>query len=771
MIDHLNVDDAPWANPYAAPISIDPGYGQQGIARTPIYTYSSIVSLLPQPDADVIAIGQTFPYNPLDIAFARYAPSGALDRSFGQQGTVRGSITHEPDQLFDAALLPDGSILAVGWATIGYYAFLAKFGPDGAPDDSFGNLGRVFGPLQVSSYNALAVLPDGGIIAAGRQAASGDPQSDLFVRRYDADGSIDASFRTDLAATALAGATDVALLDDGRFLVTGWANGHLALSRHAADGTPDVDFGEAGTAILANGTASRAQTMALLADGRITVVGTRWTDAGSDVFVARFLPDGTPDGSFGTLGATAIELPGYQQATGIGLFPDGSLVAVAMASGSSPRGTVIVRLDAQGGHYDPWGDGNGTPRILDLGDMAAHALALAPDNSILLGGSIPLADTYHTQFALTRLQFDSPLVLALDATVPFVRTIPKDFFIDPEGQPLAYRAERADGLPLPRWLAFDPVTSVLSGVPAEEDAGAHLLALYASDGTSETQSTLTFMIRPQHGVLGTPLSETLEGTDAADTLAGAGGTDQLFGGPGDDLLKGGEGADLLHGGAGTDTAVFDGRSDQYVHFMHSGRLHVVDRLSDRDATDSITEVEHLRFLADGRAIDLAATHVASVLEYIASYDDLIAGFGTDEALGYAHLLGSGLAEQRAAVFNGLEYIASYADLISGLGADARAGALHYIHAGQAEERSTHFDSLAYIAANPDLIAGFGANADLGATHFIVTGHAESRPTTFDTARYLANYADLRAGFGDDTVLATSHYIQAGHHEGRTDQAL
>jgi len=766
VIDHLNVDDAPWANPYAAPISIDAGF-----ARAPFYTYSSIVSLLPQPDASIIAVGHAFPYPPLDLTFARYSPNGALDRSFGLQGTARSSITHEPDQLFDAALLPDGSILAVGWATVGYFAFLAKFGPDGAPDDSFGDLGRVFGPLQVSSYNALAVLPDGGIIAAGRQAASGDPQSDLFVRRYDADGIVDASFRTDLAASALAGATDVALLDDGRFLVAGWANGHLALSRHAADGTPDVDFGEAGTAIMANGTASRAQAMALLTDGRITVVGARWTDAGSDVFVARFLPDGTPDASFGTLGATSIELPGSQQAKGIGLFPDGSLVTIAAATSSLGSAALIVRLDAQGKHYDPWGDGNGTPRVLDLGNMAARTLALASDDSILLGGSIPIAGTHQTQFALTRLQFDSLPVFALDATVPFGRTMPSDLFIDPEGQPLAYRAERGDGLPLPRWLAFDPVTGVLSGVPAEEDAGAHLIALYASDGTSEARSTIALMIRPQHGVLGTHLSETLEGTDAADTLAGAGGTDQLLGGLGDDLLKGGEGVDLLYGGAGTDTAVFDGRSDQYVHFMHSGHLHVVDRVPGRDGTDLITEVEHLRFLADGRAIDLAATHVASVLEYIASYDDLIAGFGTDEALGYTHLVGSGLEEQRAAVFNGLEYIASYDDLIAGLGADARAGALHYIHAGQAEERSIRFDSLAYIAANPDLIAGFGANADLGAAHFIVTGRGESRPTTFDTARYLANYADLRAGFGDDTVLANSHYIQAGHLEGRTDQAL
>jgi hypothetical protein len=117
----------------------------------------------------------------------------------------------------------------------------------------------------------------------------------------------------------------------------------------------------------------------------------------------------------------------------------------------------------------------------------------------------------------------------------------------------------------------------------------------------------------------------------------------------------------------------------------------------------------------------------------------------------------------------LDYIASYSDLRAAFGTDAAMGRSHFLEHGLAEDRSVSFRGLDYIASHPDLIAAFGADRDAGARHYITNGATEGRLTDgFDGARYLANYADLRATFGNDTDAAAAHFITLGHAEGRTD---
>ena len=137
----------------------------------------------------------------------------------------------------------------------------------------------------------------------------------------------------------------------------------------------------------------------------------------------------------------------------------------------------------------------------------------------------------------------------------------------------------------------------------------------------------------------------------------------------------------------------------------------------------------------------ASVHLASVdgLEYIASYSDLIAAFGTDKAAGHQHFATQGLFEGRTVSFDGLEYIASYGDLINA------------------------FHTQVAASSNPE---------NIGATHFIQSGSAEHRATeVFDAAQYLENYADLQAAFHGDLHAATLHYITTGYFEHRTDHPI
>ena len=161
------------------------------------------------------------------------------------------------------------------------------------------------------------------------------------------------------------------------------------------------------------------------------------------------------------------------------------------------------------------------------------------------------------------------------------------------------------------------------------------------------------------------------------------------------------------------------------------------------------------------------------LDYIASYSDLISAYksaGSEKAVldaGASHFISSGSAEGRTTTFNGLDYIASYSDLIKAFGVNGDAGAYHFIENGASEGRTTSFDGLDYIASYTDLAKAFGANEQAGAEHFIQSGHSEGRTTTFDGLDYIAGYTDLMKSFGANNDAGATHYIQDGLSEGRS----
>ena len=60
-------------------------------------------------------------------------------------------------------------------------------------------------------------------------------------------------------------------------------------------------------------------------------------------------------------------------------------------------------------------------------------------------------------------------------------SIPGDTFVDPENQPLVFKARQASGAALPNWLSFNPQTVIFSGVPQVTDAGKLIIQLTATD--------------------------------------------------------------------------------------------------------------------------------------------------------------------------------------------------------------------------------------------------------------------------------------------------
>ncbi len=84
------------------------------------------------------------------------------------------------------------------------------------------------------------------------------------------------------------------------------------------------------------------------------------------------------------------------------------------------------------------------------------------------------------------------------------------------------------------------------------------------------------------------------GSSNADAIIGSMGNDTISAGIGDDTITGSAGNDSIDGGAGVDTAVFSGNLSNYT-LSHSGSTYTVHAKSGTDGTDTITNVETLKF--------------------------------------------------------------------------------------------------------------------------------------------------------------------------------
>jgi len=96
--------------------------------------------------------------------------------------------------------------------------------------------------------------------------------------------------------------------------------------------------------------------------------------------------------------------------------------------------------------------------------------------------------------------------------------VPGDTFADTDaGDVLTYSAARADGSPLPGWLAFDEVACRFHGTPANGDVGTVELAVTATDTTglsARANLTLTVVNTPDAPVLAVPISDQSATEDA-----------------------------------------------------------------------------------------------------------------------------------------------------------------------------------------------------------------------------------------------------------------
>lgn len=325
------------------------GVNGKAIGFSTTGTWINVRNLQVQPDGKIIQVSST--HNGGFMA-VRYNPNGSLDNGFGANG-IATAFSGQNTEAARGVLQSDGKLVVAGV----FYnqgsnsdVALARFNGNGTLDNSFGTGGTVV--LSISPYNdaarGLAIQPDGKIVVAGY--SSGDCFSDCIARTY--------------------------------------CRPRATLLRFNSNGTADSSFGQNGRVVLAPGSFNSgiANSVLIQADGKIIALGevqkyscgvcSGGTTTSSGFFMARFLPNGTADNSFGQNGQVmdTVVLQGMSAAL---LQPDGRIVITAP---TIQVGFLTRRYNNDGSVDNGFMQSAITPGWIN--DMV-----LLPDGKLALGGN------------------------------------------------------------------------------------------------------------------------------------------------------------------------------------------------------------------------------------------------------------------------------------------------------------------------------------------------------------------------------------------------
>ena len=402
--------------------SLDAAFGEGGVATSTLGTFGATATgVVVQPDGRLIISGYVHPAeDERAFAVAGFEADGSLDTSFGTGGVSVVEVVEGDgwNFAFDIALQPDGRVVAVGHEVVYIDGspersiLVARFTEDGSADGTFGTDGVVRTDASERDERARAVelQPDGQIVVAAGIVAPGNFSGlDMAILRYMEDGALDASFgaggivTTEFSSPTSIGATDVALLEDGRMLAVatraGAGDPDTFLARYNADGTPDLTFGEKGrveTNFIPDGSGD-GTAVAPLANGQFLMAGyvLDYANGGNTALTylaaARFDADGGLDSGYGNNGAAFVASigPGPDYVGGFALTADGRAVVAGKAWNGDAWVLSVARFTADGDIDASFGtDGLVTTDLLS--DMSLYVVdaEVLPNGPVLVAANV-----------------------------------------------------------------------------------------------------------------------------------------------------------------------------------------------------------------------------------------------------------------------------------------------------------------------------------------------------------------------------------------------
>ena len=241
------------------------------------------------------------------IFVARLFPDGTMDTSFNGMGYMSFDFSNFSEDIGKIIVQPDGKILVCGaygngFSTTQAFFAVARITTSGVLDTAFGSGGKAVldnFSINVDSVHfarSMAVQPDGKIIVGGISKSTTTQANNFILVRFNANGSVDTTFGTDgkVITSAISashfGITKLLVQPDGKIVAGGLGIG-MTMARYLPNGALDPTFGTNG--IVATNESSYNCSIAMLADGKFILAG------GSNSFkVFRYTATGVLDTTF-----------------------------------------------------------------------------------------------------------------------------------------------------------------------------------------------------------------------------------------------------------------------------------------------------------------------------------------------------------------------------------------------------------------------------------------------------------------------------------------
>lgn len=377
---------------------LDPTFGTNGVA-TAAEAGPPLGSFV-LADGKILVVTQS--------SFIRFNGNGTLDNTYGTNGVVQLSIPYlgQIHAMTGAARQSDGKIVLVGYDNND--GIILRFNENGTLDPGFASGGIHRPNISIGfrdGFDAVVIQPDGKIVGTGF-AANVVGTSDLFLIRYNSNGTLDAGFGTDgfIVHHEFSSQISPAIMlrqSDGKLIIlrkNGFDNLAGLARRFNSDGTADNSYP---TINFTNGAYFAA---ALQPDDKLLIAGKSTKTATlerthSDVLVSRYTTSGALDTAFGTNGQTSFDVTSFFDDVphAITVAPDGQIlvsIATFVPTNRGPiRGTMLAlaRLTAAGttvnGKFletNSSGYGNGFLTVLADGKILTAYYNDFPTSLILL---------------------------------------------------------------------------------------------------------------------------------------------------------------------------------------------------------------------------------------------------------------------------------------------------------------------------------------------------------------------------------------------------
>lgn len=339
------------------------------------------------------------------LAVPASASAGKLDKFFSSDGKTTAFANGATG--YAVAIDAKGRIVVAGSTQGAKPNFaVARFLPNGTPDNEFSKDGKVTTDLGGSDYAFdLAIQEDGKIVVAGERDTKST--NSFAVVRYLPKGGLDGDFGggdgivlTDFGKR-YQGANAVVVYPNGNIAAGGFASngstGRWAIARYGPRGVLDKEWGKDGRVTVDLSASDESiRDLLFIPGGKLVATGYAESNLIPKFAVARFRPKGTLDPDFGNRGVNLTDVSkGSDIGYGSALQEDGKIVLVGYANDGGKADWGLARFGPNG-HLDKAFGGDGRVVTKMTGEYEfASGVAIQNNGKIVVVGRASRHGTDH----------------------------------------------------------------------------------------------------------------------------------------------------------------------------------------------------------------------------------------------------------------------------------------------------------------------------------------------------------------------------------------